>query len=58
MSIIKSLTGNNGEVWLNGERLATLKNIEVKLTGNFEDLNFCGDNATYQAYTGLSLIHI
>lgn len=49
---MKVLTGNSGEVWFNATRASTLKSIEVKLTGNFEDVNFCGDNATHSAYTG------
>jgi hypothetical protein len=46
------LSGNEGEVWLNGDLLGDLKSIELKVTGNFEDVNFCGDNATYQRYMG------
>lgn len=51
---MRTLSGNTGEVWFNGTRLATLKSIELKLTGNFEDVNFCGDPATHSAYTGYS----
>lgn len=49
---MRVLTGNSGEAWFNGARLGTLKSIEAKVTGNFEDVNFCGDNATHSAYTG------
>lgn len=51
---MKVLTGNNGDVWFNGRRLGTLKSIELKVTGKFEDVEFCGDNATHNAYTGWS----
>ena len=46
------LKGNNGYVWLNGELLAEIKSIEAKITGNFEEANVCGDNATHHSYTG------
>lgn len=48
----KVLTGNSGNVWLNGQLLAQVKSIELKVTGNFEDMNFCGDSATHSKYTG------
>ena len=46
------LSGRNGNVWLNGKLLAQIKSIEAKVTGNFEPVNFVGDYATYNAYTG------
>jgi hypothetical protein len=52
VDVNKILKGNSGNVWLNGKLMATLKNIELKVTGNFEDVNFCGDNATHSLYTG------
>lgn len=48
----KILNGNSGDVWVNGQLLAQLKSIELKVTGNFEDINFCGDSATHSKYTG------
>jgi hypothetical protein len=48
----KVLTGSSGNAWINGMLLATLKGIELKVTGSFEEQNFCGDNATYNKYTG------
>lgn len=55
MDIInKVLTGNNGNVWLNGQLMAQVKAIELKVTGNFEDINFCGDPSTHSKYTGWS----
>lgn len=50
----KILTGNSGKAWLNGQLLAQLKAIELKVTGNFEDVNFCGDSSTHSKYTGWS----
>lgn len=48
----KILTGNTGNVWLNGQLMSQVKAIEVKVTGNFEEMNFCGDSATHSKYTG------
>lgn len=48
------LKGNNGYVWLNGKMLAQVKSVEAKITGNFEEVNTVGSNATYNAYTGWS----
>ena len=48
----RMLNGNSGNVWLNGKLLTTIKSIELKITGNFEEVNFCGDNATYNKFTG------
>lgn len=50
----KTLTGNSGNVWFNGKLVSTIKSIELKITGNFEEQNFCGDNGTYNVYTGWS----
>jgi hypothetical protein len=46
------LSGTEGEVWINGEQLGDLKSIELKVTGKFEEVGFCGDYATYQKYMG------
>lgn len=46
------LTGSNGTVWLNEKLLAQVKSIEAKITGNFEEVNFIGDYATHNVYTG------
>jgi len=50
----KILTGNSGKAWLNGQLLAQLKGIQLKVTGKFEDINFCGDHSTHSKYTGWS----
>lgn len=48
----KYLSGNNGIVWLNGEKLGQLKSIEAKVTGDFEEINLCGENATQYHFQG------
>lgn len=53
-NVNRILTGNTGNVWLNGKLLSTIKSIELKVTGNFEEMDFCGDNATHNRYTGWS----
>ncbi|WP_238899369.1 phage tail tube protein [Clostridium sp. YIM B02500] len=50
----KILTGSSGNLWFNGQLLATLSKIEAKVKGDFEDVSFCGDNATYSRYNGWS----
>jgi len=52
MDANRVLTGSSGNVWINGKLLSQIKNIELKVTGNFEDVNFCGDNSTYPVFTG------
>lgn len=48
------LRGNNGRVWLNGRLISTLSKIELKVTGSFEEMDFCGEQATHNVYTGWS----
>lgn len=48
------LKGNSGNVWFNGQLLSNVKKIEAKVKGEFDDINFCGDNATYSIYNGWS----
>jgi len=48
----KVLNGTDGQVWVNTELWAEVKSIELKVTGQFEDVTFCGDYATYSRYTG------
>ncbi|EKQ50264.1 MULTISPECIES: phage tail tube protein [unclassified Clostridium] len=50
----KVLTGSSGNLWFNGQLLATLSKINAKVKGNFESVDFCGDNATYSRYNGWS----
>lgn len=48
------LTGTNGDVWINGKLLANLKKIEMKVTGEFEEVKICGDYGTKNVYVGWS----
>ena len=48
------LHSNQGNMWFNGKRLSTLQRVEAKVTGDFEDVNNCGDPATYRIYNGYS----
>lgn len=41
-------------MWFNGKRLSTLQSVEAKVTGDFEEVNNCGDPATYRIYNGYS----
>ncbi len=52
IDVNRVLHGDKGYVWVNGKLLSQLKSIELKVTGNFEELNFCGDSATYNRFTG------
>ena len=44
--------GNGGTAWWSGKKLTTLQSVEAKVTGDFEDINVCGDPATYKIYNG------
>lgn len=44
--------GSGGVAWWNGKKLTTLQSVEAKVTGDFEDINVCGDTATYKIYNG------
>ena len=46
--------GNGGAAWWQGKKLTTLQSVETKVTGDFEEINVCGDPATYQVYNGYS----
>lgn len=50
----KLLRGSHGTAWFNGKQLATLQKCELKMAGDFEDVNVCGDPATYSLYNGWS----
>ena len=39
--------GNGGHAWFNGKKLTTLQSVEAKVAGDFEEINVCGDPATY-----------
>lgn len=48
------LHGSGGTAWFNGKKLTTLQSIEAKVTADYEDINVCGDPATYRIYNGFS----
>ena len=45
------LHGNEGTAWFNGKKLTTLQSIEAKVAADYEDINNCGDPATYRIIT-------
>ncbi|MCI8387026.1 MAG: terminase [Clostridiales bacterium] len=49
------LSGSTGKLWFNGELMANLKKVEIKVEGNFEDVTLAGDYRTYPQYTGYSV---
>ena len=49
------LTGSNGKLWFDGELMAHLKKVDIKVEGNFEDVTLAGDYATYPQYTGYAV---
>jgi len=46
------ISGSDGVVWVNGEEWAEVKAFEAKVAGEFEDVNFCNDYATYKRFMG------
>jgi len=48
----KVLSGNNGVAWLEGKQIFSLEKIEAKITGEFSEVNQCGDMGTGYAYNG------
>lgn len=53
-AVNRLLRGQHGHIWFNGKELATVQKCELKMTGDFEDINVCGDPATYSVYNGWS----
>lgn len=51
----QQLHGSCSEVYINGQRDELATKIEVKVTGDFEDQNFCGEYGTYPVYNGYSI---
>lgn len=50
--LIQSFTGAGGYVWLNGRLLSNVKKIELKVTGEFDDVAFCGNTGTQSDFKG------
>lgn len=48
------MNGSGGFIWYNGRKLAVVRSFEAKITGEFEPIELCGDNATYSMYNGYS----
>lgn len=51
----KFLTGTNGYLWFNGELMANLEKVDIKVEGEFDDVTVSGDPATYPQYKGYSI---
>ncbi len=51
-AINRLLRGQHAHVWFNGKELATVQKCEAKMEGDFEDIDVCGDPATYSVYNG------
>lgn len=51
----KVLHGSCSEAFINGKRIELATKIEVKVTGDFEDGNFCGEYATFPIYNGYAI---
>lgn len=49
------LSGTNGTLWVNGRVLAELSSYEAKVTGAFDDVDCCGEYATFQQYHGYKI---
>lgn len=49
------LSGTNGVVWFNGEKLANIAKYEAKVTGSFDDVDTVGSYATRQQYHGYKI---
>lgn len=45
-------TGKGGKIFLDGEIKGFIKEINIKVTGDFEDLEICGTYENISAYTG------
>lgn len=54
LNVNEILNGSGGDVWINGKLLITVQSIEIKMTGDFEEINVCGEEHTYKKYNGWS----
>lgn len=50
----KILKGNNGDVWINGSLLSTIKSIKCTAKSDTTTDNFIGDSRTYTIWNGWS----
>lgn len=51
----KIMHGSTSAVYINGERDVLATKIEVKMTGDFEDMAFCGEDASFPEYNGYAI---
>jgi len=51
----KIMHGSTSAVYINGERDVLATKIEVKMTGDFEDMAFCGEDASFPSTTAIPL---
>lgn len=47
--------GSTSEIYINGGRDVLVTKVEVKMTGDFEDGTYCGEDATFPEYNGYSI---
>ncbi len=47
--------GSTSEIYINGVRDVLVTKVEVKMTGDFEDGTYCGEDATFPEYNGYSI---
>lgn len=50
----RQINGTHGAVWINGQKLADLESIELKVTLEYEDVRFAEDTGTYRKFMGWS----
>lgn len=48
------LSGTSGEIWINGEEIANIQKIEIKITQNYDSVFVVGNYAEQHIYTGWS----
>lgn len=48
------MRGTGGDTWVNGQMIATVQSMQAKVTGDFEEINVCGDTSTYRIFNGYS----
>ena len=50
----KVMTGATGNLWFYSTLMELVQSVELKLTGNFNEITACGTGATAQNWTGYS----
>lgn len=49
---VKIMRGNFGKLWINGEKVASLKSFEASVSAQNEDVHRMGDAGVYKRYVG------